>query len=407
MKKKLTILVLAFVFLAVVGSSLRVMPAKASVWSDFYDKYLKSFITLPESVKKAETPVKELYSPTIDYENAVIAAVEKASPSVVSVVVSKDLPVLERCPYDPFSGLFGNDFFGNGLNGFNFTVPCPSSNKTEKKTIGGGTGFIVSEDGLILTNNHVVADTKAEYTVLLNDETKYLATILARDSARDLALMRIPATGLKALTLGDSDSAKLGQTAIAIGNALGEFKNTVSVGVVSGLARSVTAEDGQGGVESIENVIQTDAAINPGNSGGPLLNLKGEVIGINTAIVSNAQSIGFAIPVNKAKQVINSFKQTGRIIVPYLGVRFVSSEFGAKITADAKSPAIVKGSPADKAGLKEGDIIVGVNNVRLSKDRTLSSVIQEHAVGDILSLEVKRGEESLAIKAVLEEKPAE
>lgn len=386
--------------LALAGVLAGVQPAKASVWSDFYDKYLKPFIVLPQNAVKPVAPAPELYAPTVEYENAVIKTVEKASPAVVSIVVSKDLPVLEECPYDPFSG-FDSRFLGRG---FSFTIPCPSSGKTEKRTIGGGTGFVVSEDGLLVTNNHVVADTKAEYTVLLNNGDKYVATIVARDSSRDLALMRIAATGLTALPLGDSDTIRLGQTAITIGNALAEFENTVSVGVVSGLARNVTAENGQGQIETIDNVIQTDAAINPGNSGGPLLNLKGEVIGINTAVVSDAQSIGFAIPVNKAKNVISSFRQTGRIIVPYLGVRYVMTDAGAKITGDKES-AVVKGSPADKAGLKEGDIILSIDGANLSKTRTLSSVVEARKVGDVLVLKVRRREGDLTIEATLVEKP--
>lgn len=404
------IFVLTLIAGLVVVASIGLKSCRAISLNDFYARYLKPFIGFPAKTggeNAIETKPVEVYAPTVDYETAVIKAVEKASPAVVSIVVSKDLPVLEQCPYDPFSNFFGDDSLGNDFKGFSFTVPCPSSTKTEKKTIGGGSGFIVSDDGLILTNNHVVSDAKAEYTVLLNDGTKYPAKILARDSAKDLALMRISATGLKALSLGNSDAVKLGQTAIAIGNALGEFKNTVSVGVVSGLGRNVTAQDANGGIESIENVIQTDAAINPGNSGGPLLNLKGEVIGINTAIVSNAQNIGFAIPVNKARQVIDSFNKTGRIIVPYLGVRFNSLAVGAKITSSTEESAILKGSPAAKAGLKEGDIITEVNGEKLSEEKTLSSVIQEYGVNDSLTLKVKRGEELLILKAVLEEKPAE
>ena len=301
MNKKLAVFSLIVVVLTVFGAS----QAKASVFGDFYDKYLKSFFVLPEKPVKQEEI--ELYGPTDAYENAVIKAVEKATPSVVSIVVSKDLPVLEECLYDPFNGFFRNDFFDSGWRGLTFTIPCPSADKTEKREIGGGTGFVVSEDGLIITNNHVVSDTKAEYTVIMNDTDKYAATVLVRDPDSDLALMRIPMTGLSALPLADSDTVRLGQTAIAIGNALAEFENTVSVGVVSGLSRNVTAKDGQTGrTITIDNVIQTDTAINPGNSGGPLLNLKAEVIGINTAIVSGAENIGFAIPANKVKTVMVS-----------------------------------------------------------------------------------------------------
>jgi S1-C subfamily serine protease len=300
MKKRSAVFAVAVLVLAVGGFCLFRNQAKASFLGDFYDKYLRSFLVFPE--KQGENPVPELYGPTDAYENAVVKAVEKASPSVVSIVVSKDLPILEQCLYDPFNGFFRGD------SGWRFTVPCFSADKTEKREIGGGTGFVVSEDGLVITNNHVVEDTEAEYTVILNNAAKETATVLARDADKDLALIRIPATGLAALPLADSETVRPGQTAIAIGNALAEFENTVSVGVVSGLARNVTAKDGQTGrTITIDNVIQTDAAINPGNSGGPLLNLKAEVIGINTAIVSGAENIGFAIPANKAKAVMAAF----------------------------------------------------------------------------------------------------
>ncbi len=203
-----------------------------------------------------------------------------------------------------------------------FLCLCKSSRriKKEKQKVGGGTGFIVSSDGLIVTNKHVVSDKDAEYTVYLSDGKKYKAKVLAVHPVDDLALIKINASGLPTLKLGDSDKIKLGQFVLAIGNALAEFQNTVSFGVISGLKRSITASDESGGVERLEDLIQTDAAINFGNSGGPLINLRGEVIGINTAIAGGAENIGFAIPVNRVKKMIDEFRQRGKIEIPFLGV---------------------------------------------------------------------------------------
>ena len=204
-------------------------------------------------------------------------------------------------------------FFSDG-SGFSFSFSTSTScdtGKTKLEEVGGGSGFIISSDGLILTNKHVVSETDAQYSVLTNDGDTYVAKVLARDPNQDLAVLKINATNLSTVSLGDSDSLQLGQTAIAIGNALGQFSNTVSVGVVSGLGRTVTASSEETGEdETIKGVIQTDAAINPGNSGGPLLDLRGDVIGIDTAIASDAQSIGFAIPINEAKSVIASVEAT-------------------------------------------------------------------------------------------------
>ena len=358
-----------------------------------------------------------LYKPALDYEQAVVGAVEGASPSVVSIVISKNVPLLENCPYDPFTNLppeFRN-MFGQGMQ---FSKPCDTG-KTEKQDVGGGSGFIVSPDGLIVTNKHVVYDKTAEYTVFTNDGKKYPAKVLARDSVNDVALIKIDATDLKAATLGDSDSVKLGQTAIAIGNALGEFRNTVSVGVISGLSRSVTAGGEGFGNETIQGVIQTDAAINPGNSGGPLLNLRGEVIAMNTAVASGAQNIGFAIPINQAKRAIESVKKTGTIKTPYIGVRYLlidediaakeklSMTEGAIVRGNSDGPAVVKKSPADKAGIRAEDIIISVNGDKITATSSLSQLIQKYNVGDTVSLEVRRGDKTLTIKITLEERPAE
>lgn len=357
----------------------------------------------------------ELYKPVEDYEVAVVRAVEKASPSVVSIVVTKDLPVIERCPYDPYGDLPPEfrEFFGFGGG---FTQPCQKG--TKKQEVGGGSGFIVSADGLVVTNKHVVSDEKAAYTVLTNDGKKYDAKVLARDVSLDLAILKIDAGDLSPVVLGDSDSVKLGQTAIAIGNSLGEFRNTVSVGVISGLSRTITASGASYGDEVLQGLIQTDAAINPGNSGGPLLNLKGEVIGINTAVASGAENIGFTIPINQAKRAIESVKKSGRIITPYLGVRYlmlneevakkqkVSVMEGALIRGTAEGPGVLPDSPAERAGFKAEDIIVAVGGIKVSEEKPLGTLIQGHAVGDSVAFTVRRGSETLTLTVTLAERPS-
>ena len=368
-------------------------------------------------VSASSTSAVPLYKPVIDYEQAVINAVEKASPAVVSVIVSKDLPVIEDCPYNPFSDLPPNfqQFFDDR---FQFSQPCQKGTKSQE--VGGGSGFVIAKDGLIVTNKHVVADSGASYTVLANDGKKYDAKVLARHPFLDIAVLKIKPLvddNLSVLILGDSDSIKLGQTAIAIGNALGEFRNTVSVGTISGLARTVTAQ-GEGMTETIEGVIQTDAAINQGNSGGPLLNLKGEVIGINTAMVTGAQNIGFALPINQVKKAIESVKNTGEIKVPYLGVRYLRItsdlakkeklpvENGALIRGSQDGPAITPDSPAKKAGLQAEDIIKELNGEKLDQDNSLAYLIQKYNVGDKVSLKILRNGQEIILEATLEEKPA-
>ncbi|MDP3004218.1 MAG: trypsin-like peptidase domain-containing protein [Candidatus Azambacteria bacterium] len=267
---------------------------------DFFQK-VPSATSTPQSLNLK--PTSEVYKPT-DYESRIINAAKTASPAVVAITISKNVPIIEQCPYNPFSDLPPEfqQFFGQNLQ---FYQPCQKGTKFQE--VGGGSGFIISADGLILTNKHVVQDTAAEYTVFTNDGKKYSAKVLARDPNIDIAVIKISASNLPTIKLGDSDSIQVGQIAVAIGNALGEFRNTVNVGVVSGLSRNITASGSGGLTETIYNVIQTDASINPGNSGGPLLNLRGEVMGINTAIAQNAQSIGFAIPVNQVKKIVSDF----------------------------------------------------------------------------------------------------
>lgn len=400
---------------------------EASFFGDVWDSIKKPFSGSEEKIPSGDKPNEQvdnekkesevaLYKPALDYEDAVIAAVEKSMPAVVSITVSKLVPILENCRYNPFGdlpdgfgGFFGDEFF--------FSQPCDTGKK-ELQEVGGGSGFIVSSDGLIVTNKHVVSDEKAEYTVILNSGKKYEAKILARDPAQDLAIAKIEAKGLPVIELGDSNSVKLGQSAIAIGNALGEFGNTVSVGVISGLGRDVTASGG-GMTERISGVIQTDAAINPGNSGGPLINLRGQVIGINTAVASGAENIGFAIPINKAKKDISSVKKTGEIQVPYLGVRYIlitpelakeqklPVEYGALVRGSNDGPAVQPGSPAEKAGILAEDIILSIGGKKISKDVGLAEIIAEYSVGQKVSLKINRAGKEVTLDVVLAKRQAE
>ena len=345
----------------------------------------------------------------LSQERAIVEAVREISPAVVSIIVSKDVPIIEERFVDPFEEFFGPE-------GSPFKVPQRRQKGTERREIGGGTGFIVSQDGLVVTNKHVVLDKEADYTVFTNDGSKFAATVLARDPFQDLAILKIDsAATFQTVQLGDSDDLEIGQTVIAIGNALGEFRNTVSVGVISGLGRTITASGG-GFIETLEDVIQTDAAINKGNSGGPLLNLKGEVIGINTATVIGAQNIGFAIPINKAKQDITQVRRSGNIVYPFLGVRYVAItetiqeknnlpvDYGVFIIGDQGEPAITPGSAAQEAGLQERDIILEFNNERIDAENTLAKIIIRYNPGDRVVLRILRGDSEQIITAILGER---
>jgi len=361
-----------------------------------------------------------VYAPQTSQESAIINAVKEVSPAVVSIVISKDVPVLEEYYYNPFEG-FGSPFGGLFPD---IQIPQYRQNGTEKKEIGGGTGVIVSADGLVLTNKHVVSDTEAEYTVLTNNGEKFAAKVLARDPVQDVAIVKIEQENKEGFSpktfpvakLGDSDALQIGQTAIAIGNALGEFRNTVSVGVISGLGRTISATSSAGGeIETLEDIIQTDAAINKGNSGGPLVNLRGEVIGINVAMAETAQSIGFSIPINKAKRDINQVQKTGKIVYPFLGVRYVlvnekikeaeklPVDYGALIKGDGQQ-AITPDSAADKAGLKEKDIILEINNEKITADNSLAEVLLKYLPGDKVIMKILRGTQERIVEVTLGER---
>jgi serine protease Do len=288
-----------------------------------------------------------------------------------------------------------------------------------------GTGVILSTEGVIVTNKHVVPTGTSEVSVTLFDGTILDAEVVARDPRNDIAFIKITdrkGKSLKAAVLGDSTDLKVGEKVIAIGNALGEFQNTVTSGIISGYGRDITAGDGSGS-EALTNLIQTDAAINMGNSGGPLVNLSGEVIGINTAITgsSSGQSLGFAIPVNDIKAQITSVLEKGKIERPYLGVRYrnvserlayiynlpVASGAYLMPSEEGAEDTIIKDSPADKAGLKEKDIILKINEDEISESNSLAAIIGKYKVGEQVNLSVRRGNDTINLTATLEVAPEE
>jgi len=350
----------------------------------------------------------------ITQEDLIIKLVRESQNAVVSVIATKDLPVYEEYFVNPFQD---DDFFGQIIPPEffpNLQIPQYRQNGTEKKQISSGTGFFVTEDGMIVTNQHVVADKDAEYSIVMNNGTRLSAKILAIDPMQDIAILKVDGSGYSYLPLGNSEKLSAGQTVVAIGNTLGEFQNTVSVGVISGLSRTVVADGVGVGSEVLQEVIQTDAAINPGNSGGPLFDLAGRVIGINTAMARGAENVGFALPVNIVKKDIADVKEFSEIRYAYLGVRYLtinksiqeerglSVDYGALITGGPDGEdAIIQGSPAESAGLMDGDIILEFNGVKINKDNSLAKMISKSKVGATAGLKVLRGGEEIGIEVEL------
>jgi S1-C subfamily serine protease len=386
----IAISLLLFIFLAGgIAIGFVVGGISKQLWSDSLNRKWSQFF--PGDKKEAAVLKQQI----IEDDSAVIDVVEKNSPAVVSIVITKDIA--------SGNGLFGSDFGFPGFFGNNGNGIAPDNNaSSQKQKVGGGSGFIITTDGMIITNKHVITDKNAQYAVMTSDGKEYPAKFLAADPVNDIALIKIEGTNFPILSLGDSDAIKIGQTVIAIGNSLGEFSNTVSKGIVSGLGRSLTATGGIGQAEKLTNIIQTDAAINPGNSGGPLLNINGEVIGVNVAMAQGAQSIGFAIPSNQIKKVVEQVKTTGKISSPYLGVRYVeidenvkkefsfAYDYGVLIVRGGAITdfAVIPGSPADKAGLMENDVILEINDVKIDKKNSLIDVIARNNVGDTVKLKV-------------------
>ena len=284
--------------------------------------------------------------------------------------------------------------------------------------VGGGSGFIVDRSGIILTNKHVIADSKADYAIFTSDGDKYEAEVLARDPINDVAIIKINAPkSLPVLALGDSSKAKLGEEVLAFGNALGIFKNTVSRGIVSGLSRAIAAQaDPTAPPQEMRGLIQTDAAINPGNSGGPLVNsTTGEVIGINAALLFGAQNIGFAIPVNHAKRDLDDLKKYQRIRRPLLGVSYVTVDenmkahmnlpvdYGALVTGETHH-GVIEGGPAEKAGIHAKDILLECNGEKIGVEKTIQDFLEEMEVGETVTFKVLRGKKEMVAKVVLAER---
>lgn len=318
----------------------------------------------------------------VQEEDATILAVEKTSPSVVAIGVSTRI----INPFDPFSSI-----------------------RKQDNTI--ATGFVISDKGIIVTNKHVVSGA-GSYTVITKDGQKYEVKKIYRDPVLDLAFVQIDASGLKAVELGDSSKLKVGQTVIAIGNALGQFTNSVTTGVVSGLGRKVVAGDPfSGAAESLDNLIQTDAAINPGNSGGPLLNSKGQVVGVNVATTEGAQNIGFAIPMNTVKPIMEEFIQKGSVSRPFLGVhyKFISRDVAIlnEVPQGAYVQNMVEGGPAERAGVKSGDIILKINGAAIDNESKLAEVIASSQIGGRLELTVYRDGKEILLSATLSDLPAQ
>jgi len=332
----------------------------------------------------------------LDDQEATIRAINKVKPAVVSIIV-----------YDQETT--------SSLN----TATGEITNATKKIKKGSGTGFLISPDGLIITNKHVpsIANEKTgEYRVILNSGKEYYAQFIGKDPLNDLAILKIFDKNLPFVELGNSDKIVPGTTVIAIGNAMGVYQNSVTKGIVSGLGRSISASDQTGQPEVLDNVIQTDAEINPGNSGGPLVDLNGKVVGISTAIDQQGTSIGFAIPINDARPVITSIKETGRIIRSRLGVHYIMltqeiardnnlpRNTGAWITTgDDPTPSVVPGSPAEKAGLQNGDIIYEVDGIKIQNGATLLGITQRYKPGKKIGFKIQRGDKTLVIIATLDE----
>lgn len=397
-----------FVFLFVAAVCGFIGGSTAPSFSKMLGDQSKLFSQESTREKSANTMKPGREAVTSSDDEAIVNLVERNAPGVVSIVISKDAPKARS--------FFQNPFF---LDPFNTQEQgSQGSGGTQKQRVGSGSGFLVSTEGMIVTNKHVVSDMAAEYTVITNDGKEHKATVLARDPAHDIAVLKIDGSDFPALDLGDSDQVKVGQSVIAIGNPLGEFENSVTKGIISGLKREVSAGSGFGQSEQLSGILQTDAAINPGNSGGPLFNMSGEVIGVNVAMARGAENIAFALPINQVKRIVEQVKTTGKISTPYIGVRYLilnetiakennlPLDHGALVIRGEKVTdfSVIPGSPADKAGIVENDILVSIDGVKIDEKHQLTNLLSEKNVNDEITLEVWHKGETKKVKVKLEER---
>ncbi|MDD5098240.1 MAG: trypsin-like peptidase domain-containing protein [Candidatus Pacebacteria bacterium] len=342
-------------------------------------------------------------------KSKIVEIAKKICPAVITIVASRDLPQVDEYYFVP-------------MRGEKVAFPKKMNGEKQKTKIGGGSGFIISKDGYVLTCNHVVEDADADYTVIIGPEHMHKAKVLTRDPLTDTAILKINSdVNLPFLKLGDSDKVELGETVMAVGNPLGEFEDTLSVGIVSGLSRKITAYnhsfDTNSKATSLRGLIQTDAAINPGNSGGPLVNMDGEAIAINTAMIMGAENIGFALPINYIKEDLSEVKNHGRVKRPYLGVKYIilneqiakankiDCYYGALVVREMfGEPAVAKGSSAEAAGLKEYDIILEINGKKITQDNSINDVLGEYSIGEKIYLLVLRNREEVNLETTLRER---
>ncbi len=321
-----------------------------------------------------------------------------ATPSVVNISTTRVIKSPEGAPFEFFDDPFFRRFFGD-------QYPHPNVPR-ERKEQSLGSGVIVSENGYIVTNNHVIEKGET-IKVLLSDKRDFTAKLVGADPKTDIAVIKIEAQGLSALPWGDSDKLKAGDITFAIGNPFG-LSQTVTMGVISAVGRANV------GIADYEDFIQTDAAINPGNSGGALLNVRGELIGINTAIVSRSggyQGIGFAVPSNMARSVIESLIQHKKVVRGWLGVSIqevtsdLAQEFGARDLRGALVSGVVKGSPAEKAGIQQGDVVLQYNGKLVEDTAHLRNMVSQTALGTRVKIKLLRKKKERTIEAVIAELP--
>jgi serine protease Do len=338
-------------------------------------------------------------------KSPIVAIAKKICPAVITIVASRDLPQIEEFYFVP-------------VRGEKIALPKKMKEGSQKTKIGGGSGFIVSADGYVLTCNHVVEDKEADFTVIVDPDHKYPAKVLAKDPLIDMAILKIQGNKLPFLKLGDSDNVELGESVLAVGNPLGEFEDTLSLGIVSGLSRRITAYNGfDSKATNLRGLIQTDAAINPGNSGGPLVDMQGKVIGINTAMIMGAENIGFALPINYIKEDLKEVKGGGKIKRPYLGVKYLllseelshanklKIDYGALIVREMfGEPAVAKNSTAAEAGLKEYDVILEIDGKKITQDNSLSDVLSDCCIGQKIKLLVLRDNKEIKLEVALKER---